>query len=74
MHTWLVGSEMQDLGRKERNMQEENNGQYVRYLIREWKVLCPFSLLFTHPSCRRIEHCSSHRGSKDALFHNEFHK
>ena len=38
MHTWLVGSEMQDSGRKERNMQEENNGQYVRYLIREWKV------------------------------------
>ena len=35
---------MQDSGRKERNMQDENNGQYVRYLIREWKVLCPFSL------------------------------
>ena len=74
MRTWLVGSEMQDSGRKERNMQEENNGQYVRYLIREWKVLRPFSLLFTHQSCRRIEHCSSHRGRKDALFHNEFHK
>ena len=25
-------------------LQEEDNGQHVRYLIREWKVLCPFSL------------------------------
>ena len=25
-------------------LREENNGQHVRYLIREWKVLCPFLL------------------------------
>ena len=26
------------LVQKERKVQEENNGQHVRYLIREWKV------------------------------------
>ena len=25
-------------------LQEEDNGQHVRYLTREWKVLCNFSL------------------------------
>ena len=25
-------------------LREEDNGQHVRYLIREWKVLCNFSL------------------------------
>ena len=35
---------MQDQRRKERNVQEEIDGQHVSYLIREWKVSCPFQL------------------------------
>ena len=30
--------------KKERNVQEENNGEHVRYIIREWKQLRLFSL------------------------------
>ena len=55
------------LVQKERKVQEENNGQRM-------ESLCPFSLLFTHLSCCRIQHGSSHCGSKNSLFHNNFHK
>ena len=30
--------------KKERNVQEENNGEHVRYIIRKWKQLRLFSL------------------------------
>ena len=37
MNEWLVAvKKCNSLGGK---MQEENNGEHVRYLIREWKVL-----------------------------------
>ena len=39
MNEWLVAvKKCNSLGGK---MQEENNGEHVRYLIREWKVLWP---------------------------------
>ena len=39
MNEWLVTvKKCNSLGGK---MQEENNGEHVRYLIREWKVLWP---------------------------------